>query len=329
MLSDHSRSVDGVLLLAPTSGLANRLRTLLGFHLVSKDSPVQRSLEVYWNPDPVCPGHFLDCFLPIPGVKFVSEDRASEVIRRAHGHGAEGYDNGTPAGTFKGQATLRAVLKRWAGTTGPGAALLAELESGRTGAIAMAQLYTLVTPVVQLAEMIDSFSREHEIENRVGLHIRRTDHTRLAEAKGRYSSDERFLSKIRQELTDNPATLFFLATDNAETQRKFTTLDELRGRVVVFDTIPEVPFKQEVKCRGRKSRKARPDSTRHTSLKHAVIDAFLLSRCTRIYGSMESTFSQLAYRLRASRLLHTRGSDGFKNAGEQSEAGVGEDYRDR
>jgi hypothetical protein len=53
-----------------TSGLSNRIRTLLGFIQVCRKKDLR--LVVIWIPDATCNGEFLEYFKPIPGVTFVN-----------------------------------------------------------------------------------------------------------------------------------------------------------------------------------------------------------------------------------------------------------------
>ena len=53
-----------------TSGLSNRIRTLLGFFQVCKLKGLK--LKVIWIQDETCNGYFLDYFQPIKGITFVN-----------------------------------------------------------------------------------------------------------------------------------------------------------------------------------------------------------------------------------------------------------------
>lgn len=53
-----------------TSGLSNRIRTLLGFVQVCREKGL--GLTVIWIPDATCNGTFLEYFKPIPGVTFIN-----------------------------------------------------------------------------------------------------------------------------------------------------------------------------------------------------------------------------------------------------------------
>lgn len=63
----ESQSTNPLVIVA-VEGLCNRLRATLSYRLVAHEQG--RPLHVIWRKDDYCPGHFLDVFLPIPGVKF-------------------------------------------------------------------------------------------------------------------------------------------------------------------------------------------------------------------------------------------------------------------
>ena len=65
-------------------GLCNRLRALLSYRQVALAEG--RSLVVIWTPDGHCNGEFLDCFSPLPGVRFVKQAPhvRAEWVNHAH-----------------------------------------------------------------------------------------------------------------------------------------------------------------------------------------------------------------------------------------------------
>lgn len=115
----------------------------------------------------------------------------------------------------------------------------------------------------------------HKIEaigidsNQIGLHIRRTDHDWAKQ----YSGTERFVTAIQREMVANENIRFFLSTDSPEVARDLQAKFPGRIEHIHHDTIQR-------------------DST--TGIQAAVIDLFCLSRCTRIFGSFMSSFSDIA-----------------------------------
>lgn len=106
-------------------------------------------------------------------------------------------------------------------------------------------------------------------KNAIGLHIRRTDH----EEAITHGPLQAFIDKIDQHLQNTPSATFFLATDDKETERQLVL------------TYPNNIIVNPAKQFTRKSTDGIID---------AYIDILCLSRCARIIGSYESTFSQIA-----------------------------------
>jgi hypothetical protein len=303
-------------------GLANRLRTVLGFRLVA--SLCDAELLVCWKPSPACPGHFLDVFEPIAGVSFIDEDETTALIRTVRGSDSDQRNDkadgpGTPVRggsvgvavnlgdgdasvdvepsipaqsntvVFSGQATIKTILQRYLpkdrgeSTTKIGRGLL-EVDKGRAEAQHVARLYSLLHPVAHLQDEIAQFDAAHALNTCIGLHIRRTDHSNMAQANGRFTSDDDFLDRMRVERKDNPTVRFFLATDNPTTQRQFESHPEFAGGMFTAGAIE--PLKLDAAA-----------NARHTELDRAVLDVYILSMCAKVHGSGYSSFSELAHHI--------------------------------
>lgn len=105
--------------------------------------------------------------------------------------------------------------------------------------------------------------------NTIGLHIRRSDNITAIDK----SPTELFTKKIEEEIELNNNALFFLASDSLDEKRK---LKGLFGNRIITSM----------------------DTTRRDT-KEGIIDAFseilILSRTRKIYGSAQSSFSELAH----------------------------------
>lgn len=99
----------------------------------------------------------------------------------------------------------------------------------------------------------------------VGIHIRRTDFGAEWE-----SPDNLFYDKIQEILTQNPGQKIFLCSDDADLKKSIEMT--FRGNIVTRST------------------RYRYDSG---GLEDSVVDLFLLSKCTKIYGT-RSGFCRLA-----------------------------------
>lgn len=102
----------------------------------------------------------------------------------------------------------------------------------------------------------------------IGLHIRRTDN----KASIQNSPVSLFIEKIEKELSKNPSSLIYLASDNQDVKNEIKNL------------FPDNIFFNE--------ENARRDT------KEGMLDAFsemlILSDCKKIYGSFWSSFSEIA-----------------------------------
>jgi hypothetical protein len=127
--------------------------------------------------------------------------------------------------------------------------------------------FTPFRPVPALMDRIDALSED--FGDRVGIHIRRTDH-KTARA---LSPTELFIDEIRRIISQSHDQRFYLATDDpAEADR---LLGLFPGRIL--------------------TRKARSyDRTDIVALEDAIVELFSLARTSRIIGSAASTFTEAA-----------------------------------
>lgn len=107
----------------------------------------------------------------------------------------------------------------------------------------------------------------------IGIHIRKGDYKILKCDSAKISNDELYIEIMKKELKENPNTNFFLATEEEETEKKFKYI--FKDKIIIY----------------LKKTKARGDEG---AVKEALIDFLLLSKTKKIYGTFESTFSQLA-----------------------------------
>lgn len=107
----------------------------------------------------------------------------------------------------------------------------------------------------------------------IGIHIRRTDH--IVSIKN--SSLDSFVSYMKAEsqrgTAEGQETVFYLATDDSKIEAELTK---------EFRCIPHINF-SDAKSRSTTA-----------GMKDAFVDMLCLSRCEKIFGSFESTFSQMA-----------------------------------
>ena len=147
-----------------------------------------------------------------------------------------------------------------------------------------------------------------DVHTRVGLHVRRTDHVKMATAHGKYTCDDDFIRIAQAAVAEDARATFFLATDDAATQRSMLAHPALRGRTVTYATIPHPAGTDgdggagagtQHAPGGTATATARHSPLRQTSMAAAVADLFLLARCKEIHGSGDSTYSECAQALLA------------------------------
>lgn len=105
----------------------------------------------------------------------------------------------------------------------------------------------------------------------VGMHIRATDNAEAA----RRSPYRLFAEAAQAELSRNPQTVFLLATDSESIRRRFAA--DFGGKAI---TSPYAPSRSTTE-----------------GMLNAAAEMFALSRCDKIYGSHNSSFSEIAAEL--------------------------------
>ncbi len=103
----------------------------------------------------------------------------------------------------------------------------------------------------------------------IGLHIRRSDHV----VSKQFSSNEKFVNIVRKELEADSNHYFFICSDDHEAKME---LKNIFGDRIIFNVIEDF---------NRNSKAAILD---------AVIDMYSLTKTKKIYGSHQSSFSQVA-----------------------------------
>lgn len=135
-----------------------------------------------------------------------------------------------------------------------------------------------ILPNIQ--KRIDEYAGELDIENCIGLHIRRTD---LKEQDK--SPDWWFDQTIQTELEKNSNIKFFLATDNQWTEEKFM----MKHSDIMVKT--ERDFEEHP---DHKAGEIYPGGHRHrhSPTEQGLIDMMLLSKTQRVYGCHGSSFGR-------------------------------------
>lgn len=131
-----------------------------------------------------------------------------------------------------------------------------------------------IKPIEKIRKMVDYLSKKYDVENLVGVHVRRDDFMIGKERLGEVSSDNRFFKKMKEILSFSPSTKFLLCTDCQETENKFKR--EFGNMVIIYP---------------KKNR----DRTTVLNTQQGLIDLLLLSKTKHIIGTYRSTFNELAW----------------------------------
>lgn len=180
-----------------TSGLSNRIRTLLGFYYICKIK--NKLLNVIWISDNTCNGEFLDYFKNIEGVNFFNK-----II--------DNID-------YTGQSTIEIILNNY------------KIKPTKD---IYKELYKNIKPIEDIEKKILSYVKENKIENLLGIHVRRTDYTGnfIGKLLNGSNKDEEFFDFIKTYSKDLP---FYIATDNKETQDIYK--NKYRNKALFFHKI--------------------------------------------------------------------------------------------
>jgi hypothetical protein len=126
-------------------------------------------------------------------------------------------------------------------------------------------------PITQLSRIVSDITSGFS-HRTIGIHIRRTDNIQSI----RNSPTELFISTMHQELKIDPATLFFVCTDDRVVENQ---LKDIFGNSII--TYPK-------------------ELSRLTKegIQGAVVDMFCLANTSKIYGSYWSSFSEVSARIK-------------------------------
>ncbi|MCD8262658.1 MAG: glycosyl transferase [Bacteroides sp.] len=260
-----------MLIFIPAGGLANRLRSICSAIQLSKDCGIP--LKIIWFKDQGLGCRFSDLFNPI--------QEEGIVLREATWADKLLLDRPRRKNFY-----LPRIYQRWAFTERLYEQQITPLRNSNfdfrgwaTAQSAYMASYTLFyqfpgemlrTCFVPVPEIQEELERELKDVNgdTIGIHIRRTDHT-IAILE---SPTELFFRKMDEQIERDPATRFYLATDSQEEKRDFMERYGERIRTI----------RQEA------------DRTNREGMRDAVKEFFLLSACKEIWGSSDSSFSEMA-----------------------------------
>lgn len=254
----------------PGGGLCNRMRAIASGIDLAEDLGVP--LEVLWAENSELNAPFQALFEPIDQIAKIeapTEKRMKRIVffRRAlHKPQSKGdYAAIAASKLFRPEFTenLFAIED---------AAEWAEKKRKKIEIFSCHRFYKRDSDKLRLFRPIASLQRrveELKSTETVGLHIRRTDSIPSIQE----SPIELFDEMIEREISEKNEQKFFLATDDPETESRLK--EKFSGRIIV----------QEGK---------RLDRNDPVAIEDAVVDLYALSRCSKIYGSFWSSYSETA-----------------------------------
>jgi len=267
-LPQHLSGKDNVFDFVTTGGLCNRMRSISSAISLAKD--INKKLTVVWFKDFECNCSFFDLFEPIENVTILEHD-ANNIFHSVYKHRtffqihfATLYDR---ALTIEDIRELNSTRYNYLEMVNYSSILAC------TGGVfhVFPPQFTNFKPILICQEKIESMVQEFN-NNTIGVHIRRTDHKKAIEK----SPTPLFVKAMQDELTKNPSTLFFLATDDPN-EEDFIRLT-FPGKILTFP-------------------KRSLSRNKAESIQDALVDLMCLARTKKIIGSYYSSFSKTAEQL--------------------------------
>jgi len=256
---------------AKSGGLANRLRALVGYQALS--SCLKIPFYLCWIPSRDCDVEFTCLFdaseinLITAAEKQLMEDRYESVVYIAniwfsaiwhnHARGSVSWDY------FRTQVV---------------------------------DYTNRLNPLSGIVNIVEEFSRQHNLHEAAAVHIRMTDNVDSYESWARRSHDfspecvsrlEGFERFITDTLEADPATKIFLATDNQDVEKSMCK--KYAGHLITYPKRYRKQFKLTFSMQKLRFQR---QSQRTSSIKDALVEMLLLGRCRTIAGTYWSSYSE-------------------------------------
>lgn len=258
------------LTLLPLGGLCNRMNAVASLLQLQASLPLR--VRVVWDINAHCHAAFTDLFQPLTAPDFSLEShrfvsplwqhdmprnlRSASRLRRLFGLRSIDYYRPAVDGD------LRALL-------GDGSRRVFLSTCHAVVPVDAALRRFVPTPVLQAK--IDAVTADFGTAT-YGLHIRRGDHALCIDR----SPLALFEAKMQELVAADPATRFYLATDDAAVKERLRAAFPERVR-----TYESATLRRDTK----------------EGMQDAVVDLYALSRTQRIFGSFSSSYSEVAARL--------------------------------
>lgn len=253
-----------MLTIEPTGGLCNRMRALDAAIALSKD--LGQSLEVKWVRNKGLNARFSDLFQPITELPVQVVETKTSAITRSKWYKkreAAKYDIMIDHDECKRLSKAGFDFTELGKYQRP-------FISGFLPFYENPDRFSAFVPVESIEALISEETKRFS-ERVVGVHVRRSDH----EDAIRQSPLEAFIDAMEKEIESDPATRFYLASDDSG-------------------------VKQEMKARFGERLMTNEQQASRSDLQGicgAVVELFALSRTHKLIGSFRSSFSRTAAHL--------------------------------
>lgn len=259
--------------LIPHSGLANRMRVIAsGLSLAKK---INQPISVIWNKDDGCNIDFYELFKPVTGLELRGDNWKTRLMKLIRGKKNLRW---LPALISIDFYMFDENFKQYVWGN-KDYAFNPEILKKNVRDIYIntchdfyyqKEFFTLFKPIPEIQVLINKNTKKFSSKT-IGIHIRRTDHKEAI----RYSPLELYINEMKDDLSQDSEVNFFLATDDSETESKLKEL--FPGKILTAD--------REL------SRSSKAGMT------GAMVDLYCLGKCSKIYGSYWSSFSDVAARI--------------------------------
>ncbi len=258
-------------------GISNRIKTLVSMQRLA--DKFNTNYLVYWRKNWACNANFSDLFST--KINEISREKLRKIIKSRD---FERYSDD--------ENLLKKSKKKWIFFSGWRLVLLrGELnkhfsrnplfKDGRNIDYEFEKIplkmqkefkkyFEKIKPSSKIQKEINLFSKEHDLEKFVGIHIRRGDFLESAKV----STDDKFIKRIYEILYQNQNQKFFLSTDSKEVETKLKRM--FGNKIVSF----------------KKSEFKRDDER---FVQEGIIDLFLLSKTNYLLGSYLSSFTEVSW----------------------------------
>ncbi|GAB4395586.1 MAG: hypothetical protein OHK0053_04740 [Microscillaceae bacterium] len=259
-----------IIIVEPVGGLGNRMRVIASAYALA--NVYQYELKIIWNVNAILKAEFSDCFQKIANTQVLNRGSFLYYFQKMPQLIGRSQENIEERVTIN---KMRALYQQGYRES--------EFKSFFDNIV---QTYSTVyiesdfdfyphnfnffLPNCSISKAIARFQKLMPSQI-IGIHIRQTDH----HISKTHSTVEKFIEVIEKEIENNPVSCFFLATDELAVQHQL--IQKFGSKIIYYS---------ENKSRNSKN-----------GIRQAIVDLFLLSKTSKIYGSYWSSFSEVASKI--------------------------------